>query len=88
MNAGDDNRKDFSLPRPQTTIVVGALIAILGISLFLAAHAISTPSGVTFTPSERDLHEILWAAFGTAMMLGGLGIVAVGLLAWCRNERT
>jgi hypothetical protein len=87
MTADNRNRKDFSVSKPQTTIAVGAVIAIFGSILFLAAHAVCTPGpGQVCNVDERNLHEILWCVFGTTMMLGGLRIVAVGLSAWCRNE--
>jgi hypothetical protein len=87
MTADNRDHKDFSVSRPQATMVVGAVVAILGSILFLAAHAICTPGpGQVYSIHECDLREILWCVFGTTMMLGGLGIVAVGLSAWCSNE--
>jgi hypothetical protein len=63
--------------RPKITISVGAVIAVLGTVIFIAEDNVSLTS---FDEMMRG------CVFGTAMMLGGLNIVAVGLLAWCRRE--
>ena len=72
--------------RPLLVIAIGAVIAVIGVILFLSAHAIATPGvGQTFVASERDRHEALWAAFGIAVWLGGVIVAAVGLSAWLRD---
>ena len=35
---------------------------------------------------HRRQHELLWAAFGIALLLCGTIIAAVGLKAWCGGD--
>jgi hypothetical protein len=74
--------------RQRIRIIVssGAAIALLGVIVFLSAHAIATPAaGVSYNTAERNLHEMLWTAFAIALWLGGVLVAAVGLSAWCRD---
>ena len=50
----------------------GAAVALVGVIVFLCAHAISTPAaGVDYNTDDRLLHELLWAAFAIALLLVG-----------------
>src|SRR5262245_6813358 len=65
--------------------LIGTVIALIGIIVFFSAHAVSIPgSGVNL--EDQLLHELLWALFGIALVLGGTLIAAVGLSAWCRSH--
>jgi hypothetical protein len=72
--------------RPIITIGVGALIATVGIVIFLGDRSLATPpANQLYSQAERDMFQILWACFGIAIWLGGVAISAVGFAAWCRN---
>ena len=66
---------------------IGAVVALAGVIVFLCAHAISAPPrGATYSADHQRLHELLWGAFGIALMLVGALLAAVGLTSWCRKD--
>ena len=72
--------------RPIVVICLGAIIALVGISFFLGAHALTMPPrGQTYNLTDVELHEALWCAFGIGLMFCGAVIGAAGLFAWCRS---
>jgi hypothetical protein len=74
------------LARSVIVALIGAATALLGVIIFLSAHVLSTPAGVAYNPEDRRLHELLWGAFGIALLLAGALIAAVGLALWCRTD--
>jgi hypothetical protein len=94
IETGQPSPLDYQTPRvrrpPGRSIVVtsaGAAVALVGVIVFLCAHAISTPAaGVSYNTDDRLLRELLWAAFGIALLLVGGLIAAVGLASWCRKD--
>jgi hypothetical protein len=74
--------------REAITLAFGVAIATIGVAVFLYAHQFGRASYLQEYPqSHRDLHELLWAAFGIAIWLGGVIITAIGLASWCNNRR-
>lgn len=63
--------------------LIGAAIALIGTVFFACAHKFSDPYGLE---EHMRLHELLWAAFGLALLLAGALVAAIGLRSWCRNE--
>ena len=64
--------------------LIGAGIALIGTVFFACAHKFADRSGVY--EQHIMLHELLWAAFGIALLLSGALIATVGLRSWCRGE--
>ena len=67
----------------------GSVIALVGVVVFLNAHEITTPAApASYDSHEQQLHEVLWAAFGIALLLAGALVAAIGLMSWCRDDAT
>jgi len=64
--------------------VAGALISLVGVIVFLCAHAITAPTApASFDGSQ--VREVLWAVFGITLLLVGALLGTVGLIFWCRE---
>jgi hypothetical protein len=79
-------------PKPTTpvivTLVVGGGLAVLGCIVFGASHAMTMPGpGMSYDSASQRMNEVLWSAFGLVVMVAGLLTGAVGLGAWCRENR-
>ena len=75
------------LTRGVVVTLVGSGIALIGIIVFLAAHAISAPpTGLRYNVEDWRLRELAWRAFGIALLLSGTLITAVGLTSWCLTD--
>lgn len=72
------------MTRGVIVVLIGAAIALIGTVFFACAHTLADQNGVL--EEHIRLHELLWAAFGLALLLAGASIAAVGLRSWCRNE--
>ena len=65
--------------------LIGALVALGGTVIFIAAHSLTETDNLV--AEHRRQHELLWAAFGIALLLAGTLIAAVGLHAWCGGKQ-
>ena len=65
---------------------LGGSVAAAGVLVFLLAHELVGKDYDSLAGEHARLHELLWAAFGIALLLSGAAIAAVGLAAWCRSE--
>ena len=83
----DYRSPDRPRPRRRAEVVVhvGGVVAAFGVILFCSFHLLA-PIGGPMTSDHRYTHELLWGAFGIAVMLAGTLILAVGLAAWCRED--
>ena len=61
--------------------LVGAMVALGGVVVFVCAHSFTETDSLV--AEHRRQHELMWAAFGIALLLSGTMIAAVGLRAWC-----
>jgi hypothetical protein len=64
--------------------LAGAVVAVGGAAVFIAAHSLTETDFLV--AEHRRQHELLWAAFGIALLLCGTIIAAVGLKAWCGRD--
>jgi nitrate reductase NapE component len=72
--------------RSLITITVGSVIAGIGVVIFLCDRSLATPvANQLYSAGERNMFQILWAAFGIALCLAGAMIGALGFAAWCRD---
>ena len=70
--------------RSAAVAMVGAIVAIVGVIIFCCFQLIA---GIgRWSDERRMIHELLWGAFGIAVMLAGTVIAAIGLAAWCRED--
>ena len=69
------------LGRGGLVTVLGAAVALAGVGLFVFAHDLTETNDLV--AEHRRQHELLWAAFGIALLLCGTAIAAVGLKVWC-----
>jgi hypothetical protein len=69
--------------RDEIVALLGAATALIGTVLFACAHKLTDYD--TLVAEHARLHELLWAAFGIALLLAGAMIAAAGLSAWCRS---
>jgi hypothetical protein len=74
--------------RIATTVLMGVAIAAIGVAIFLCAHKYSDGEYLQmYDGAYKHLHEVLWSAFGIAILLSGAIITAVGLASWCSDRR-
>jgi hypothetical protein len=66
-------------------VSAGAIVAAVGVIIFCCFHWIAA-IGEPMSDPHRWSHEVLWGAFGIAVVLAGTIISAVGLVAWCRED--
>ena len=72
------------LGRGGLVALLGAAVALAGVTVFVFAHDLTETNNLV--ADHRRQHELLWAAFGIALLLCGTAIAAVGLRAWCGRE--
>jgi hypothetical protein len=73
--------------RSKLTITFGLAIAAIGVALFLCAHKYSDGEYLqNYNADYKHLHELLWAAFGIAVLISGSTFAAVGLASWCNHR--
>jgi hypothetical protein len=84
---------DYEVGRPRrrrsrgaTVGLLGGVLASGGVAVFLFAHRLVGSEWNLLVAEHARLHEMLWAAFGIAILLAGAAIAAVGLASWCRSD--
>ena len=83
------------MKRTSKTLLVGSVVAMVGLILFLSSNAISSSAnsiyvggtnGEHIDAEARDRDIPLWCALGFTFVLSGASIATAALYAWCRNE--
>lgn len=71
-------------PRGVIVALLGVLLMLAGTAVFVGAHSFTETNNLV--AEHRRQHELLWAAFGIALLLAGAGIAGVGLKSWCDTD--
>ena len=72
------------LGRGGRVALLGAAVALAGAIVFICAHSLTETNSLV--AEHRRQHELLWAAFGIALLLAGTTVAAIGLKSWCDRD--